>query len=221
MLLARIKREMAHLWRKLTGEKARARKAAFAQFDAAVAKLVPGALAIDLGANVGVFTERLAQSGADVIAFEPDPHAFQLLSNRLGALPNVRLIAAAAGEAAGSFQLYRHRDFAALPDRRTTSSTLIRDKRNVSTQQTVTVEVMDFTAFLRDLDRDVALLKVDIEGAEVGLLERLLADPVAQRIDRVFVETHERMLPQLAARTDALKRLAQGRAKPVINWDWH
>jgi FkbM family methyltransferase len=221
MALVRIKQEATHLWRKLTGEKTRARKAAFAQFDAALAGLTPGKLAIDLGANVGIFTEKMAQGGADVIAFEPDPHAFQLLSARVGPLPNVQLIAAAAGETAGSFQLYRHRDFVAAPDRRTTSSTLISDKPNVSTDHSVTVEVMDFTAFLCALDRDVALLKIDIEGAEVALLERLLADPVAERIDRVFVETHERIMPQLAARTAALKRQAQGRAKPVINWDWH
>lgn len=221
MVLARIRREAAHLMRKLTGEKARARRAAFAAFDAAVAGLRPGDLAIDLGANVGVFTEAMARSGADVIAFEPDPHAFGLLSVRLAPWPNARLVAAAAGDKAGSFQLYRHRDFAASPDRRTTSSTLIADKRNVSAAHAVTVEVVDFVAFLRDLDRDVAVLKIDIEGAEVALLERLLADPIADRIGQIFVETHERMLPQLASRTAALKRLAAGRAKPVINWDWH
>jgi FkbM family methyltransferase len=220
MALARIKREIAHLWRKLSGEKARARASAFAAFDARLANFGPGKLAIDLGANVGVFTERMAKTGADVIAFEPDPHAAQLLSRRLSSYSNVRLIAAAAGAEAGSFQLYRHRDFDASPDRRTTSSSLIAGKRNVDTANSLTVEVIDFAAFLRELDRDVTLLKIDIEGAEVDLLERLLPDPIAARIDAIFVETHERMLPNLASRTAALKTTAHGRAKPVINWDW-
>ena len=221
MDVSRIKREAAHLWRKLTGQKTRERKAAFASFDAAVAALRPGDLAIDLGANAGLFTEPMAQSGADVIAFEPDPHAFALLQQRVGNRPNATLIAAAAGAEAGQFQLYRHRDFATEPDRRTTSSSLIADKRNVDPAQAITVEVKDFTAFLRDLNRDVALLKIDIEGAEVALLERLLADPVSGRIGHIFVETHERMLPGLALRTQTLKAKAKGRAKPVINWDWH
>jgi FkbM family methyltransferase len=221
MNLSRINREAAHLWRKLTGQKTRARKAAFAAFDAAVAALRPGDLAIDLGANAGLFTQPMALTGADVMAFEPDPHAFALLQQRVGGHANVTLIAAAAGAEAGHVQLYRHRDFATAPDRRTTSSSLIVDKRNVDPTQAIQVEVKDFTAFLQGLNRDVALLKIDIEGAEVALLERLLADPVANRIDRIFVETHERMLPELAARTLALKTAAKARAKPVINWDWH
>lgn len=221
MGLSGIKGEIAHVWRKLSGEKSRARAAAFAAFDDRLAKLRPGQLAIDLGANVGIFTERMAKTGADVIAFEPDPHAFRLMSARLSSYPNVRLVAAAAGAVAGSFQLYRHRDFDAAPDRRTTSSSLIAGKRNVDCAKSVTVEVIDFVEFLRDLDRDVALLKIDIEGAEVALLERLLADASAARIDAIFVETHERMLPDLAARTAALKSGARGHAKPVINWDWH
>ena len=221
MVFARIKREIAHLWRKLSGEKARARAAAFSAFDACLANLGPGKLAIDLGANVGLFTERLAKTGADVIAFEPDPHAAQLLFQRLSPFSNVRMIAAAAGAEAGSFQLYRHRNFDAAPDRRTTSSSLIASKRNIDSAKSLTVEVIDFTAFVRDLNRDVALLKIDIEGAEVALLEQLLADPCSARIDAIFVETHERILPDLAARTAALKAVALGRAKPVINWDWH
>jgi FkbM family methyltransferase len=221
MALTRIKREIAHLWRKLSGEKARARAAAFSAFDACLANLGPGKLAIDLGANVGIFTERMAKTGADIIAFEPDPHAAQLLSRRLSSYSKVRLIAAAAGVEAGSFQLYRHRDFDASPDRRTTSSSLIAGKRNVGTANSLTVEVIDFAAFLRELDRDVTLLKIDIEGAEVALLERLLPDPIAARVDAIFVETHERILPNLAARTAALKTSADGRAKPIINWDWH
>lgn len=213
--------ELRHLWRKLSGEKARARRAAFAAFDAAVAGLKPGDLAIDLGANAGLFTEAMARTGADVLAFEPDPHAFGLLTARMAAYPNARLFPRAAGAEAGSFQLYRHHDFDSAPDRRSTSSSLIAGKRNVSAQHAVTVEVVDFTAYLAGLDRDIALIKIDIEGAEVALLERLLAHPVADRIKAVFVETHERMLPDLAARTAALKPLARARLRPVINWDWH
>lgn len=212
--------ELRHLWRKLSGEKARARAAALAAFDAALAGLRPGDLAIDLGANAGIFTEAMAKTGADVVAFEPDPHAFGLLTARLSGQTNVQLMPAAAGASAGSFQLFRHRDFAASPDRRTTSSSLIVDKKNVDPSQAITVEVLDFAAYLTGLNRDVALLKIDIEGAEVDLLERLLADTVADRIKMIFVETHERNLPQLAARTEALKALSRRRANPTINWDW-
>ncbi len=35
-----------------------------------------GDLCIDLGANIGEITCRLAATGSDVISFEPDPGAF-------------------------------------------------------------------------------------------------------------------------------------------------
>jgi FkbM family methyltransferase len=212
---------LASVWRRITGAKARARAQAEAGFDAALAALRPGDLAIDLGANVGLFTARMAATGADVVAFEPDPHAFALLSDRVGAMPNVTLIAAAAGDAAGTLTLFRHRDFAAGPDRRTTSSSIVAGKRNMDETAGVQVEVIDFAAWLATQNRPVALLKIDIEGAEVALLERLLATPQADLVMQAFVETHERVIPHLRTRTAALKVLAARRTRPAINWDWH
>lgn len=221
LILERIRMESMHLWRKLTGAKARARAKAEVEFNAAVKSLRPGDVAIDLGANVGVFTKAMADTGASVIAFEPDPHAFSLLEKRVGGMKNVTLIPSAAGAEPGHFRLYRHRDFDASPDRRTTSSSLVAGKRHMDETNSVEVEVKDFTRFLHDLARPVKLLKIDIEGAEVALLERLLSGAEAAMIDRIFVETHERVLVRLAARTRALKALAATMDKPRINWDWH
>lgn len=220
-MMETVKTELLYLWSKLTGAKKRNRKAAFAAFDAALARLGPGDLAIDLGANVGIFTERFARTGADVIAFEPDPHAFALLTARMGGLPNVRLIPAAAGAGADVLKLYRRADFDASPDARTTSSSLFADKHKMDENRAVEVEVMDFPAFLADLNRDVAVLKIDIEGAEVPLMEALLASPVLGRINRMFIESHERVVRSLAARTRALKARTRGMTRPIINWDWH
>ncbi|TCP59798.1 FkbM family methyltransferase [Rhodovulum bhavnagarense] len=220
LILERVRMELGHLARKATGEKTRRRGAAIEAFEAARADLRPGDLAIDLGANIGLITETLAETGADVIAFEPDPHAFELLSARLAGRANVTLIQAAAAAQAGTLPLMRHRDFANDPDRRTVSSTLVQGKRRMEGGETVEVEVKDFVAYLHALNRPVKLLKIDIEGSEVALLERLLGDPVAARIGHVFVETHERAVISLAARTRALKRRAARMDRPVINWDW-
>jgi len=80
---------------------------------------------------------------------------------------------------------------------------------------------VDFDANPARLDTDIGVLKIDIEGSEVALLERLLNDPVCDRIDHIFVETHERSLPELAARTDALRQAARFRTHPRIEMDWH
>lgn len=221
MGLERLRLEARSIWRRLTGAKRRARAQAMLQFDQALADLRPGDIAIDLGANLGLFTSRMAATGARVFAFEPDPHALSRLRVAVSGMENVTLIPAAAGVQDGSIRLFRHRDFDTDPDRRSTGSSVIEGKRHMREDQAVEVELRDFLRFLRELDAPVKLLKIDIEGAEVPLLEALLTQPEAERIDRIFVETHERVLPSLAARTRALKALAATRARPVINWDWH
>ncbi|MDJ0826263.1 MAG: FkbM family methyltransferase [Rhodobacter sp.] len=217
----RTKLEVAHLWRKLSGRRRRAQRAAKREFAAALARLGPADLAIDLGANAGEFTVPMAQTGAEVHAFEPDPHALTRLRMVVAGYENVILHDAAAGARAGVFRLFRAKTFERDPDRRSKSSSLLAEKRNVSTDDSIEVQVVDFVQFLRDLDREVALIKIDIEGAEVELLEALLDTPEAARIGQVFVETHERALPHLAQRTAALKARATQIARPRINWDWH
>lgn len=220
-MLETVKTELLYLWSKLTGAKKRSRKAAFDAFDAALARLRPGDLVIDLGANVGIYTEKFAATGADVIAFEPDPHAFSLLQKRVGALGNVRLIPAAAGGVADRLKLFRRADFQASPDARTTSSSLFSEKHKMDKDQFVEVDVIDFPKFLADLGRDVTLLKMDIEGAEVPLMEALLASPQAARIGLIFIESHERVVRSLAGRTRALKDRTRALTRPRVNWDWH
>src|SRR3546814_19120042 len=49
------------------------------------------------------------------------------------------------------------------------------------------------------MDRPVALLKMDIEGAEVAVLERLLERGLHDRVESAFVEVPDRKLPELVA----------------------
>lgn len=217
----RLRHRLGRLLARLTGSKRRARRGAQAEFRAAVAALGPGDLAIDLGANLGDVSAVLAASGADVIAFEPDPFSFARLRERLGATATVTLLNAAAGDRAGVLPLYRHKGFDRAPERRSLASSLIADHAEVGGEPAARVEVHDFAAFVLGLGRDVAVVKIDIEGAEVALMEALLDSPAAARIGRIFVETHERALPGLAARTRALKARTRGQVQPRVNWDWH
>lgn len=218
---SRLALEAAHLWSRLTGRRRRAQRAAKRAFGAALDRLTPEDVAVDLGANAGEFTCAMARTGARVYAFEPDPHALGLLRDAVAGFDNVTVVPAAAGPADGTATLYRKTSFRREPDRATKSSSTYAEKRNVSAADAVTVEVRDFPAFLTALDRDVALIKIDIEGGEVPLMEALLAAPVAARIDEIYVETHERRLPDLARRTQALRSATAHRDRPRVNWDWH
>ncbi|WP_146590877.1 FkbM family methyltransferase [Puniceibacterium confluentis] len=190
-----------------------------AQMRAALAA-APGGICIDLGANVGQHTRTMAAHAGMVYAFEPDPWTAARLRENLADLGNVTVIEAAAGTENGSTALFRTAEFNADPEMQSQSSSIVAEKRNVDTAHPVKVQVLDFTAFLEALDSDIAVLKMDIEGAEVALLEKLFDHPVLSRIGHVFVETHESRIPELAPRSEALRRRSRNIAHPVINMDW-
>ncbi|MEM6275660.1 MAG: FkbM family methyltransferase [Pseudomonadota bacterium] len=209
---------VARAWDRLSGAKARRRAAMHGAWAQAVATLGPGDLAVDLGANVGRFTEELAATGAEVHAFEPHPLAFEELQARVGALPNVTLHNAAAGAEAGTVSLRTRRRPDAL--RATTGASIMVEKESVQDGDSVDVPLVAFPEWLAQTGRPVRLLKVDIEGAEVPLFEVLLDHPGVAQLDKVFVETHEKAIPALAARTAALRARTAGQTQPSINWDW-
>ena len=213
-------RKRLHLKGLLPSRRRRAKAAANRRFEMAVAALRPGDIAIDGGANVGRYTRMLAASGATVHAFEPDPYAFGELTRAVAGSPNVRLYQQAVGIEAGRVHLFRAKEFEADPQQRSLSSSVYASKTNVDATDGIAVEQIDLVDFIAVLPRQLALLKLDVEGAEVPLLEALLDRGVIDRVDHVFVETHERKVPELARRTRALRaRVArEGRGNIVLDW---
>ena len=190
-------------------------------YESFIADLRPGDLCIDLGANVGEFTSRFPAKGADVIGFEPDPETFARLSAATAPYDTVTLHQKATGAQADTLMLRRSAKYAADPVRYSVAASLVRDDHKIDADNGVMVEVVDFTAFLTELDRDVRILKIDIEGSEWDLLEALMAAPVSKRIDSIFVETHERFDPSvIIPRANALHRLAENTARPYIDLYW-
>lgn len=190
-----------------------------AEFRAALAA-AKGGVCVDLGANLGEWTVEMARHAGRVYAFEPDPWTAERLRARVAGLGNVEVIEAAAGTEDGTIALYRSPEFEADPDLASQSASILAEKRNVDTAAAVDVRVVDFARWLEALGQDVAVIKIDIEGAEVALLERLFDSPALARVGHVFVETHESRIPELATRTEALRRRAAAMTRPVVNMDW-
>ena len=180
-----------------------------------------GMTCIDLGANVGHYTRRMASVAKQVIAFEPDPWAFAALQNSVADLDNVRIEKAAAGTSEGRIRLHRHVRFEEDPARYSSSSSVFTDKSNVSNEGAVLVRQIDFIDYLRSLDEEVGIIKIDIEGAEVELLETLLDESdVLRRINYIFAETHESRIPGHEPRVKMLRENAARLTKPDINLYW-
>lgn len=147
------------------------------QFAELFARLVrPGDRCVDVGANVGVHTVRLAKlAGRDgeVIAIEPDPGVFARTSSNveLNGLSNVRLLNAAASDAAGELSLFR-------PGNADTNRARASLRNHAYlTGQAITVPVLTVDDACGD-DR-VALIKIDVEG-----LEEAVVRGAAKVIDR-------------------------------------
>jgi FkbM family methyltransferase len=206
-----------YLWYKFRRRSRNARKrVAEARFEAALAALKPGDLCIDCGANIGTMAMRMAERGAIVHAFEPDPDAFAALRSNVDGSDSIVLHNAAVGTGSEPIKLFRGARCADGGSISTGAST-VADKKNV-TGEFVHVDQVDLANFVSRLDRNVAILKVDIEGAEVALLGHLLDKNLVNRFGSVFVETHEKQIPSLREATMNLVRRCQ--PYPHINLDW-
>lgn len=207
--------------RKLDSKRrARKKRPELTAFREAVDRLGPDDVAIDCGANVGLFTIEMARSGATVYAFEPNPAAFAALEERVRDYPNVKAIQAAVTAAAGPVTLYLHKWAADDPLHWSTSSSLIAEKRNVRREGAVVVDGISLAQFIRDLGRRIAILKIDVEGAEVAILNHLLDEGLHDQIDQAFVEVHDKRIPALAEPTRALTERLRALGATQFRLDW-
>lgn len=213
-------RFLAFLRRLESRRRDRKRRPEVTAFDECVARLGPGDVAIDCGANVGKFTVPMAKTGATVYAFEPNPDAYAELVKSTASYPNVRALQAAATTEPGPVKLYLHRYSEDDPVHFSSGSTLVAGKRNVREDHFTMVEGVPFAEFVRNLGARVRLLKMDIEGAEVAILNRLLDEGLHERIDQVFVEVHDRQNKSLAEPTRRLRERLAALGAGHIRLDW-
>ena len=191
-----------------------------------VSMLKPGDVVCDCGANVGDVTAQLAASGAHIHAFDPDPYCIETLQKRFADKPNVTIHAAALGTSEGSIQLMRAVNFDENPKGASVKSTVLEGGRMIDEDagNAIDVRLMDFPAFLKTLlveHDEIAFVKMDIEGAELDLLEAMEEHSLFDKIRLTVAETHENKFKELRPRFRALReRMSEAYPITRVNLDW-
>jgi FkbM family methyltransferase len=162
---------------------------AFGSFERHFAELFshlvrPGDRCVDVGANVGVHTIRLARlvgGRGEVIAIEADPDVVTRTRRNvaLNGLANVRVIGAAASDQTGEMRLYRP----GASDTNRGRASLVHHRYLTGTSATVPVTTIDEIC----AGAEVALIKVDVEGHEAAVV-RGAADTIAKHAPSIVFE---------------------------------
>ncbi|WMT92605.1 FkbM family methyltransferase [Pelagibacterium sp. H642] len=176
-------------------------------------------LYLDLGANNGdTIAAELASSRIDFCwGFEPNPQLASKLRQRFKDDP-VEIVEAAAWIVEGVRPLYLGHPL---------SSTLLAGKVAlpdypefaITYEVSVDVRTVDTAGWLRDHipDGDAITMKMDIEGAEYEVLQRLLESGEIDRIDELRCEFHPERFPAYSRNHDQLVQAVEARTR-LVQW---
>ena len=179
-------------------------------------------LVIDLGANIGLISEILAETKANVIAFEPNRSAFKELKKLKKKYKNITIHQKAAGVTDCQRKLYLHKFSSITKEDYSQASSLLEDKSNINKNKFQFIDEINFVNYLRSLNQKVDLIKIDIEGYEIKLIEHLINSNVLHLIDKFYVETHENKIISLKDETSKLKlKIKKMGLNKKFYFNWH
>jgi FkbM family methyltransferase len=178
---------------------------------------------VDLGANNRLFVpDHIIAKAKEIHALEPDPAVFEALKSSVAMYQNVILYNAAIGSSDGTVSFYRQRDFdPADPVRNSIGASTFQTHQGINGDTPICVPQIGILTFLKAIGKHIDLMKVDIEGAEVPMLETLIESPLIDQISVMLVETHEHCIPELVERTDAIRQKARRLISAKIDMNWH
>lgn len=177
-------------------------------------------IVIDCGANVGEITNILARKGSKVFAFEPNPYAFMELKRRFKNISNVQCVQAGVHHENGTMRLYLHEWAQENQVLWSTGSSILACKSNISKDNYVEIEVIDFSGFISSLHRNIKLVKMDVEGAECEILMKMINTGIIQKIDYMFVERHDHKIPELKLAMGKIEQMLLDRNITNVYLDW-
>ena len=169
---------------------------------------------IDLGVFTGDTVSIVLEKYPDldqIHAFEPDPQNYAELQAKHGGGKRVSIYNAAATAEVGEANLYQGVEYGKL------GGSLLESKSNIDTSSSTTVQCMDFSEFLREhfSPEDHVILKIDIEGGEYELLEKLLENGAISLVTELYVEWHWEIIDYPEEKHEDLVRRLRALGYPI------
>ena len=183
-------------------------------------RLNKDSVVLDCGANIGGITLYLSITGATIYAFEPDPVAFKILSERCSNKKNITCINKGVWDKDAIIQLYRHHEMKYEEVSFITGSSIVAGKKNVDASSSYEIEVIDLVNFIRQLNKKVDLVKLDVEGAETEILNKIISETACTLFKVMYVETHETKIPGQAAELNVTKQQMKEKGITNIKLNW-
>jgi len=149
--------------------------------------LCPDDTVLDIGANIGLLTIFMSQAvggKGHVFSFEPAPDNVRLLEKNIKAnhLKNVTIVSSAVSDKIGSLKLFLsdfnpgdHRIY--NPEDKTRgwdNKNAVYDKLISGKRSAIDVPVISIDQFLKNYERPVSFIKIDVQGAEGGVLNGMI-----------------------------------------------
>ena len=174
---------------------------------------------LDFGANVGIYSQLFAKYNAVVYSFEPDPTPFKILKEKSTNFKNIYPIMKAVGTKNSNGKLYLDKKYSEDELFYSEHNSLVKEKDNVG-EKYIEVEVVDIAEWLNDFEK-IKFAKIDIEGFEVELINHLIDTGAINKIDYIFVETHEKRIKNLNKQIMELKLKTNDLGiENKIFWNW-
>lgn len=168
-------------------------------------RVTPGELVVDVGAYEGEFAADMrAACDAEVLAVEPIPELARALQDRFADDPRVTVLPFALGGADGYIRISLAAD----------GSSAWGDSSDA-----VEVPLRDVSSVIAS--RDLSLFKINAEGAEFDVLDRLLETGQIRQIRCLQIQFH-RFVPCADSRRRSIRRRlkATHRCSWSVPWVW-
>lgn len=171
------------------------------------------------GCSIRRFDKEFDPAGRfQMVTFEPNDR----YASCYAGFSRHRLIQAAVYHRAGTENLFIDRDDG-------DGSTLFANKLTavnggvgtLDLARPLAVQTIDLSSWLfRNTRRfDYVILKLDVEGAEYGILEKMIRHGTIRRIKHLFVEWHWNKIGIPQERHEALLRALRRLRVPILDWD--